>query len=68
VGDVEVRSGDWVVGDRDGVTVIAAADLEATLEKGRARTANEEAMFSRLRQGATTVELLGLDTGTVSRL
>ncbi len=67
VGDVDVRSGDWVVADRDGVTVIAAESLRDTIERGRVRAEKEAAMFTRLRAGATTVELLGLDTGRVTR-
>jgi 4-hydroxy-4-methyl-2-oxoglutarate aldolase len=67
VGDVHVHTGDWVVGDRDGVTVISRDDLQDTLEQGRARAAKEKAMFARLREGATTVELLGLDTTSVDR-
>jgi 4-hydroxy-4-methyl-2-oxoglutarate aldolase len=67
VGDVDVRSGDWVVGDRDGVVVIAANELDAVLEAGRARAEKESAMFTRLRSGSTTVELLGLDTSSVRR-
>lgn len=67
VGGVEVCPGDWVVGDADGVTVVARADLEAVLAAGWSRAAKEEAMFDRLRQGATTLELLGLDAGSVER-
>lgn len=67
VGDVDVSAGDWVVADRDGVTVIAGEELEGTLGRGRARAEREAAMFVRLREGATTVELLGLDTSSVIR-
>src|SRR6185295_15140159 len=34
VGDVEVHTGDWVVGDADGVTVVAAADVPQVLAAG----------------------------------
>lgn len=67
VGDVEVHTGDWVVGDRDGAVVIARDELSHTLERARARAAKETAMFARLREGETTVELLGLDTASVTR-
>jgi len=62
-----VRTGDWVVGDRDGVTVVAGASLAAVLAAGEARAAREQMMFERVREGATTVELLGLDTSGVTR-
>ena len=67
VGDVLVDTGDWIVADADGVTVIDGADLDATVHRGRARADKESGMFSRLKEGATTVELLGLDTSSVSR-
>jgi 4-hydroxy-4-methyl-2-oxoglutarate aldolase len=66
VGDVEVATGDWVVGDRDGVTVVPAAGLDDVIERGRARADKEHVMFSKLRAGATTIELLGLDARSVS--
>jgi 4-hydroxy-4-methyl-2-oxoglutarate aldolase len=67
VGGVEVHSGDWLVGDADGVTVIAAADLDAVLDAGRAREAKEAGFFEQLRDGATTLTLLGLDTSPIER-
>jgi len=53
--------GDLVVGDDDGVVVVrreAAADV---LERSRERVAKEERMVAAVRQGKTTIELLGLD-------
>jgi 4-hydroxy-4-methyl-2-oxoglutarate aldolase len=67
VGDVDVGAGDWIVGDRDGVVLIRAAALEDVLTAGRGREAKEAAMFEELRGGATTVELLGLDTSPIDR-
>ena len=67
VGDVEVAAGDWLVGDRDGVVVIPAAGLEAAAQAARARAEGEAELFTRLRGGATTVELLGLDTTGTER-
>jgi len=65
VGDVAVRAGDWVVGDADGVVVIASGALDDVLAAGRTRAEKEEGMFARLRDGATTIELLGLDAARV---
>ena len=61
VGEVPVRTGDWLVGDADGVTVVAATELDDVLAAGTARAQREQAMFASLREGKTTVELLGLD-------
>ncbi|MHB1584014.1 MAG: RraA family protein [Acidimicrobiales bacterium] len=65
VGDVVVEQGDWLVGDVDGVVVVPGAELEAVLAAGRARAAKEAGFFEALGAGATTVELLGLDTSVV---
>jgi 4-hydroxy-4-methyl-2-oxoglutarate aldolase len=65
VGGVEVAAGDWLVGDGDGVTVIPVDVLEDVLTAGRARADKEEGLFAALQDGATTVELLGLDPSPV---
>jgi 4-hydroxy-4-methyl-2-oxoglutarate aldolase len=61
VGGVEVRAGDWIVGDSDGVVVVPAAALDDVLAAGRARAEKEGRFFTELRGGATTLGLLGLD-------
>jgi 4-hydroxy-4-methyl-2-oxoglutarate aldolase len=66
VGGVEVHTGDWVVADADGVTVIPADSLESVLSGGRARADKEEGLFAALRDGATTVDLLDLDPSPVT--
>ena len=68
VGDVEVHTGDWVVGDSDGVVVICTDHLDAVLESAVARTAKEQQLFDALNRGATTLELLGLDASLITRL
>jgi 4-hydroxy-4-methyl-2-oxoglutarate aldolase len=65
VGDVEVHAGDWLVGDADGVTVVAGDALDAVLEAGRARATKEDGFFSALRKGETTLDLLGLDPSAI---
>ena len=67
VGDVLVESGDVVVGDADGITIVPGAQLDDVVAAGEAREAKEQAMFERLRAGATTLELLGLDASPVRR-
>ena len=47
--------------------LVAAGELDAVLDAGRARAAKEQGMFDRLRDGATTIELLDLDPGAVER-
>jgi 4-hydroxy-4-methyl-2-oxoglutarate aldolase len=65
VGDVPVRTGDWVVGDADGVTVVPSGQLDDVLAAGTARAEREQALFDALRAGKTTVELLGLDPTSI---
>jgi 4-hydroxy-4-methyl-2-oxoglutarate aldolase len=65
VGDVAVEPGDWVVADVDGVVVIPGARLDDVLAAGRARAAREDALFSKLRAGGTTVEEFGLDADLI---
>jgi 4-hydroxy-4-methyl-2-oxoglutarate aldolase len=66
VGGVTVHTGDWVVGDADGVTVIPARDLDAVLTAGQTRAARERELFDALKAGKTTIELLGLDPSPVA--
>ena len=66
VGGVPVSEGDWVVGDVDGVTVIPAGSLAAVREAGLAREAKEAGFFAALRDGKTTVELLGLNASLIA--
>ena len=65
VGGVDVEPGDWVVGDGDGVVVIPGAALDDVLAAGKARADKEAVYFAQLAPGATTVDLLGLDTSPV---
>jgi 4-hydroxy-4-methyl-2-oxoglutarate aldolase len=60
IGDVVIRPGDIIVGDRDGVVVVSADEVSTVLESARAREAKEEAFRLAIEQGASTAELLGL--------
>ena len=59
-GGVTVRTGDVVVGDCDGVVVVAQADAEDILHKALAKKQREDEMRPLLMAGGTTAELLGL--------
>jgi 4-hydroxy-4-methyl-2-oxoglutarate aldolase len=65
VGDATVEPGDWVVGDSDGVVVVAGASLHHVMAAGRARANKEAEYFAELRAGRSTLEILGLDTAPV---
>jgi len=65
LGDVTVHTGDWLVGDADGIVAIRPETLDDVIAAARAREAKEIGMFERLKAGATTVELLGLDISSI---
>ncbi|AOJ40314.1 dimethylmenaquinone methyltransferase [Burkholderia lata] len=55
-----VAPGDLVVADDDGVLVIPAAHVEETLAQGQIRADKEAKMMDALREGHSTLELMGL--------
>lgn len=55
-----VSAGDWVVADEDGVIIIPADAVESTLREGQKRADKEAVFMARLREGQTTLELMGL--------
>jgi 4-hydroxy-4-methyl-2-oxoglutarate aldolase len=65
VAGVPVRVGDWVVGDVDGVVVVPGDALTETVAAGQRRVEAETGYFAALRDGATTVGLLGLDASLI---
>ncbi len=66
VGEVRVDSGDWIVADADGVTVIPAEELDTVLAAGQARAAKEDGFFRELKAGKTTMDLLSLDASRIA--
>lgn len=67
IGDVEIRPGDIVVGDRDGVVVVSPDEVTSVLERARSREAKEDAFRAAIEKGENTVDLLGLSS-TLERL
>ena len=61
MGGIPIRPGDIVLGDADGVVVVAAADLTGVLEKCRQRRDKEEKAMEEIRRGKSTLELYGFD-------
>ncbi|WP_461186726.1 RraA family protein [Arthrobacter sp. Z4-13] len=60
IGGVLIHPGDILVGDADGLVRVAAADIDTALESAERRELKEEEMRTRIREGATTLDLLGL--------
>lgn len=58
-GDVTVRPGDLVVGDEDGVVIVARDQVADTVAAAQLRAAHEAGLIERLRKGETTLALYG---------
>jgi 4-hydroxy-4-methyl-2-oxoglutarate aldolase len=67
IGGIRICTGDLIIGDRDGVVVVAADEAESVQENARRRASKEEGFRKAIRQGTTTVDLLGLEAA-ISRL
>ncbi len=60
LGDVDVRDGDLVVGDVDGVVVIPSAQAAEVVTAGVRREEHEAVVMQRLAAGETTLDIYGL--------
>ena len=60
VGRTVVRTGDIVVGDRDGVVVIAADEVERVAAAAQERVLKEQEILTRLERGETTLDIYDL--------
>jgi 4-hydroxy-4-methyl-2-oxoglutarate aldolase len=69
LGGQQVRPGDWLVGDEDGLVVIPAEELEATVQAAEEATAAEAETLRKVAAGASLFELEHRDGGSLgSRL
>lgn len=64
MGGVDIATGDVVVADADAILVLDGSDLAAALSASRDRAARETLIMDRLRQGETTISILGLSGET----
>lgn len=64
LGGIAIAPGDIILADADAIVTLAPGDLSAALAAGRARVAKEAGIMDRLRQGETTLSILGLDRET----
>jgi 4-hydroxy-4-methyl-2-oxoglutarate aldolase len=60
LGGVDVRPDDIVIGDRDGLVVVAAEDVTKVIRLSEERQKKEDMVRQELENGKSTVELLGL--------
>lgn len=57
IGDIEINHGDVIVGDRDGLVVIPASNLEEVITASIEREEKEEDVRKRLEAGETSLEI-----------
>ncbi len=67
IGDVIIRPGDIIVGDRDGLVVVAHDEVEKAIENSNLREAKEVEQRAAIERGISTIELFGL-RGTLDKL
>jgi 4-hydroxy-4-methyl-2-oxoglutarate aldolase len=60
-GDVVVNPGDLVLGDDDGLVIVARAEIETVLKAAQERDAKEEKKAAALGKGISSVEVNNLD-------
>ncbi len=63
IGTVTVHRDDLIVGDADGVVVIAEANVIDVVAEARQRDADEQTLFGRLRAGESTLSIYTLPGG-----
>jgi regulator of RNase E activity RraA/kynurenine formamidase len=66
IGDAEVRTGDWIVADADGVVVIPQEDLDDVVSRAEAIAAGEAACWDTVLGGASLLDQPYQD-GTILR-
>ncbi|WP_240614938.1 4-carboxy-4-hydroxy-2-oxoadipate aldolase/oxaloacetate decarboxylase [Arthrobacter ruber] len=60
IGGVLINPGDILVGDADGLVRVRPDDVEAAVASSEKREQKEETMRTKIREGASTLDLLGL--------
>ena len=60
-GGAVIWPGDYVVGDESGIVVFQPGEASAIADRGEERVRKEALMMQQLRDGRTTLELLGLE-------
>jgi len=61
LGGVSINPGDLILGDADGIVVVARQDLAEVLTQCRLRREKEEKIKEELQRGKSTLELFGFD-------
>ncbi len=65
IGAEEVRSGDWIVGDADGVVVVPAEEIETVVARAEEITEAEAACWANIRRGESFFDQASQDGTTL---
>ncbi|WP_319000291.1 RraA family protein [Burkholderia cenocepacia] len=68
IGDVVINPDDVITGDVDGVVVMWPGEVDEVVRKCRAGEEKVVEFRARIREGATTVQLLGLEKSCSVRI
>lgn len=60
IGECVIRTGDWIVGDRDGVMVLPRDHADTIYASARKRVSAEHIAVRRIESGASTLEIFGI--------
>jgi 4-hydroxy-4-methyl-2-oxoglutarate aldolase len=60
IGGVTIKPGAVIIGDRDGLVVVEAAEVEEVIRASQAREAKEVKLREAIKRGESTIDLLGL--------
>ena len=60
LGGVLVETGDYILGDDDGLVVVKPHEAEAVLERARAKETFEQEVMRRIEAGENSVEIFGI--------
>jgi 4-hydroxy-4-methyl-2-oxoglutarate aldolase len=65
--EIQILPGDLILGDDDGLVVVARNDVPEVIEMTQKRVEKEQRIISALREGKTTLELFDF-TNTLERI
>lgn len=60
IGDAVIRPGDIIVGDRDGLVIVAGDEVDKAIDSSNSRETREAEQRAAIAQGVSTIELFGL--------
>ena len=60
IGEVQIHPGDIIIGDQDGLVLVQRDEVDQVIHNSRLREQKEDSFREQIRNGVTTLELMGL--------